>query len=74
LVTINKVALGAKNASCGLYSENKNQENGQIECGEGERPKTVFRENITVTTLDSYVGTFPSNYYLGVMKIDIEGY
>ena len=74
LVTINKVALGSKNASCALFSENNNQENGQIECGEGDRPHAIFRENITVTTLDSFVGTFPENYYLGVMKIDIEGY
>jgi len=68
------VALGSKNLSCSLYSEGGNEENGQIQCGEGERPNAIFRENITVITLDSMMNSFTENDFLGVMKIDIEGY
>ena len=73
-MTINKVALGQRNEECGLFSDDYNHQNGQVLCGKGSRYRTQYREKITIATLDSFIDAFSENDYIGVMKIDIEGF
>ena len=74
LIQLNEFALGSVVGECQLYSEEYNHQNGMVDCFNKPRVGTVIRESILSRTLDSLVDTFMDDEYIGVMKIDIEGY
>ena len=75
LIYLQETGLGDKNTTCQLLSESSNLLNGMVNCEPTQTaPTAELRESIKTVTLDSYVYTIPSNWMLGVMKMDCEGY